>query len=897
MDRTPRIPGLRRIFRLSGRRYVQADVDDELRFHLDMRAEELVRAGLTVADARAQALREFGDVREAREELAAIDRRRTGRRDRADWWSDLWHDTRFAARVLRRQRGFATVVLLTLTLGIGANTAIFTVVDAALLRPLPYRQPDQLVHLWETKGGDISDRSEASYPDFLDWRAQAREFSAIEGYDPTNLTVATDGGEPLMLQGARVTPGFFGMLGVRPALGRDFAHADAVPGGGTAVLLGHGFWQRRFGGDSAVIGRSILLDRRRYTVIGVLPPALHFAPVGDAELWLPLDPAAQRTSERFNHWLNVVARLRPGVTIDRGRSDLSGVMRRLADQYPETNAGRDIAVVPLREEIVGPVRQTLLVLLGAVGCVLLVACVNVAGLMLVRSAARGGEIAVRSALGAARERIVRQLLVESALLSVAGGALGVIAAQLGVRGIVAALPSQLTSSMPYLHALRVDGSVMVYAATLAIVAGVLSGLAPALYVSRPSAAQLLRRGGRGGASSARPRLRGALVAAQLALTMVLLVAAGLMTRSLGQLLRVDAGFQPEQVVTARIALSGAAYDSSDRQQQFFEMLVGRVRALPGVRAAGAVINLPLAGGGTNTFRVEGGPDPDRAHRPEAIMRGVAGDYFRAMGIPIAAGRVFTAEDREGRPPVLVVSTGLARRQFGDPSRAVGQRLRFYAFPESAWTIVGVVGDVKTARLDADAPPTIYYTHLQAAENRMTVVARTAGDEAALAAAVRREAHALDPRVPVYNVGTMEQQIAQSPAVFARRLPLRLVGAFAAAALALAVIGIYGLIAYTVAQRTQEIGVRIALGAQGRNILALIVREGALLAVAGISIGLVVALWATRMLGSLLYGVGATDPLTYAAVAVLLGAISVAASYVPAQRAARVDPMVALRAGE
>jgi putative ABC transport system permease protein len=849
-------------------------------------------------------LREFGDVHEARGELAAIDRRRAARRDRAEWWWELWNDLRFAVRVLRRQPGFTVVVLVTLMLGIGANTAIFTVVDAALLRPLPYREPDRLVHLWETHRGDVSDRSEASYPDFLDWRSRSRAFAAIEGYDPTNLTVTADGTEPVMLRGARVTPGFFPMLGVKPILGRAFLPEESVAGGAPVVLLTHGFWQRRLGGDPRVIGRPLILDRRRYAVVGVLPRDFHFAPVEDAELWLPIDPAVRRASERFNHWLNVVARLKPGVTFTAARSDLSAVMRHLGAQYPETNAGRDVALVPLREEIVGAVRPTLLVLFGAVGCVLLVACVNVAGLMLARSAARGREIAVRSALGAARSRIVRQLLAESALLAVAGGLLGAVTAQLGVRLIVAALPAEITSGMPYLQHLRVEGAVLAYAGGLAVAAGLLSGLAPALYVSRPSTAELLRRGGRTGTGAAKPRLRGALVAAEIALTMVLLVAAGLMTRSLGQLLRVDAGFDAEHVLTARVALSGAAYDSAERQQRFFETLVGRVAALPGVRAAGAVSNVPLVGGGTNTFRAEGWPEPDPASRPEATMRGVAGDYFRAMAIRVVAGRLFTSRDRAGAPPVLVVSAGLARRLFGGAASAIGQRLRFYAFPESAWTIVGVVGDVKTGRLDADAPPTIYYTHLQGAENRMSIVGRTRDtrdggsvDPVALAGAVRREVHALDPTVPVYQVRTMAQQIARSPAVLARWLPMRLVGAFAAAALALAVVGIYGLVAYTVAQRTQELGIRIALGAQRRNILSLVVREAALLAVAGVGVGLVAALWATRMLGSLLYGVGPTDPLTYVAVAALLGGIALAASYVPARRAARVDPMVALRAGD
>lgn len=897
MTRTPRIPGLRRIVQLPGARRVQTEVDAELRFHLDMRTDDLVRSGMNADAARAQALLEFGDVGEARGELAAIDQRRASRRDRAEWWWDLGYDLRFAARMLRRQPAFTAVVLVTLMLGIGANAAIFTVIDAALLRPLPYHEPERLVHLWETRRSDLAHRTEASYPDFLDWQTHTRSFAAIEGYDETNLTVAADVGEPLMLDGVRVTPGFFAMLGVRPILGRAFVADDATADGAPVVVVGHVYWQRRLGGDPNVVGRSLTLDRRRYTIVGVLPASFHFAPVDDAEFWLPLETSSPRIGQRFNHWLNVVARLAPGVTADAARADLASVMRRLAEQYPETNAGRGAAVIPLRDAIIGPVRMTLLVLFGAVGCVLLVACVNVAGLMLARSAARGREIAVRAALGADRGRIVRQLLAESALLAIAGGLLGAGTAHLGVRLIVAALPPEVASGMPYLQNLRIDRVVLAYAATLALAAGLLSGLAPALVVSRPSAAELLRRGGRGASGGARPRLRGALVTAQIALTMVLLIGAGLMTRSLSHLLRVDAGFDADGVLTARVALSGPSYDSAERQQQFFETLLGRVRELPGVRAAGAVRNLPLAGGGTNTFRVEGRREPDPASRPEATMRGVAGDYFHAMGIRLIAGRVFGSVDRANTLPVVVTSAGLARRLFSDEASAVGQRLRFYAFPESAWTIVGVVGDVRTGRLDDDAPPTIYYTHLQAAENRMSIVARTAGDPASLAPLLRREAHALDPAVAVYDVRTMEEQVTRSPAVFSRRLPLHLVGAFAIAALALAVVGIYGLIAYTVARRTQEIGIRIALGARRANILSLVVREGALLALLGVSAGLVVALWATRMLASLLYGVNATDPLTYFSVAVCLGAVSLAASYVPARRAARVDPMIALRAGD
>jgi predicted permease len=887
-----RSDGIRRAFRLpGGRGSVERDVDEEIRFHIDTRVDELVRAGMGSAAAEAQALREFGDVARSRQELTAIDHRLAVRRSRGEWWSDVLQDAAYALRTLRRQPAFAAVILLTLALGIGANTAIFSIADAALLRPLPYDDPEGLVHLWQTYGAGQVARSEASYPDFVDWRAQTRAFAGLEGYDPTNVTVV--GGEgATMMDGGRVTSGFFDLLGVRPMLGRAFVADEDRPGGARVVVLSYEYWLRHLGGDPQAVGRAISVNGQPHTVVGVLPRGFHFSPIGPADLWLPLDASAEQRAERFNHWVNVVARLGDGVSIEAAQADLASVMSRLVREYPETNAGRGVLVFPLRDEMVGDVRPVLLALLGAVGLVLLIACANVASLLLSRAMARGREMAVRSALGAGRSRLVRQLVTESLVLAVAGGALGVWVARLGVRVVLAAFPSNVLDDMTYLRDVSVDGRMLAFTALVALVTGIAFGLAPALHAARPNTSDLLRHGNRA-TTMGRPRLRDVLVTTEIALTVVLLVGTGLLARSIVELLRIDPGFDAEQVLVLRVALSGPAYDSALAQQRFFEQLMERARSQPGVREVGAASHVPLSGGGANTFRVEGQPEPDPARRPEATLRGVAGDYFTAMRIPLIEGRVLSARDDERSPYAIVIDETLARRHF--PVRSpVGERLRFYAFPDSSWEVVGVVGDVRSVHLDVHTP-TIYTSHLQAAENRMSVAVRTIGDPAALAGAVRREVRALDPSLPVYGVSTMEQQITNAPAISARRYPLVLIGAFAAAALVLAVVGIYGVIAFGVTQRTRELGIRIALGARSADIIRLVLQHGALLALTGISLGTVVALALSRSLSSVLYRVPTTDPITYLAVAMLLAAVTVAATLIPARRATRVDPADVLRA--
>jgi putative ABC transport system permease protein len=893
MDRTPRIPGLRRVFHLSGARRVQTDVDEELRFHLDMRAEELVRRGLSPEAAQAQAAREFGDIGSARTELAEIDRRRTARAGRSEWWASLWHDVRYAARGLHARPGFTTVVLLTLALGIGANTAIFTVVDAALLRSLPYPEADRLVHLWESSPTG-TDRAEASYPDFVDWQRSQSVFEGLGGYQ-TNAVALTGRDVPLMVLVTYVTPGFFDVLRVRAAVGRTF-HEGHDRIGDRVAVLGDGFWQRELGGDPRVVGQTITLGGTPHTVIGVLPSDFHFARAEGGGLWAITDLGRPYMNRRGVHWLNTIARMNDGVTLPQARAAMSAVARGIAERHPDTHTGRSAAVVPLRDEFVKGIRPLLLVLLSAVSLVLLVACANVAGLLMARASARQQELAVRAALGAGRARIVQQLLSESVLLATLGGALGLLVAHVGVRALVNALPEPQRLMMPYLVQLGVDLRVLGYALLVALATGVLFGLVPAVPASRPALAPTLRAVGRTTAGRRRTA-RNALVIGEFALTLVLLVGAGLLTQSLVRLLRIDPGFRPQRILTAAVLLPQAKYPDSTRIRAFFNELVTRTRALPGVTAVGLTSKLPLDWGNSMSYVVGGRPLPPPGERPGASVREVSTGYFDTMGIPLIDGRDFTEQDGANAPRVVIVNQAVAAQQFGVKS-AVGERIAFDIEGRGPfYTVVGVVGNVPIAQLDETPTPTIYFPHQQRDENGMFLVARTAGDPAKVASAVRGVVRSLDPDLPVALVSTMERNIANSQSVFMRRYSMLLVGGFALLALVLSIVGMYGVISYGVVQRTQELGVRVALGAQRWDIIAMILRDGALLAAAGIVIGSVTALWLTRFLRSLLFGIQTTDPLTYVAVATLLAGVALVASYLPARRATRVDPLIALRGAE
>jgi len=810
-----------------------------------------------------------------------------------DWFLDAIADARIAIRSYRRQPRFTIVSLLTLALGIGGTTAVFSVVNAVLLRPPPLPAPQRLVLVRETHASDVHTNPSAPYPDYQDLRSKHDLFASVEGYDGTNVTVS-DAGVAEMVRGARITWGFFDMLGVRPAIGRSFTVEDDVPGGTTAVIVTDGFWRRRFGADPDVVGHTMMINGVPHVVRGVLPQGFYFAPGGDADLWLPIDRSAETRTQRFNHWLNVVARLRDGVTIDVARSRTADVMRALEAQYPETNTGRGAIVTSLHEDAIAEIGRPVVVLFGAVALVLLIACANVASLTVARSLERAREIAIRGAVGASRGRIVRQLLVEHVVLAVAGGALGAWLASMLIPILLAKIPDAMFDRAPALRVVSVDFTAFAFAAGTAVFTAVAFGLAPALVASRKSASETLRSGGGTGIGRAHHRLRDSIVTAEIGMTFVILVAAVLMGRSVVALLGLNAGFTAEHVATVRVALSGPTYQSGERQQQFFENAVERVRALPGVEAAGAVSQPPLGGSGTNWFRVDGEPVPAPSERPEATLRAVAGDYFRTLRIPILHGRPLTARDDTTSAYAMVINESLARRLFGSPGSALGRRLRVYAWQDSAWTIVGVAGDVRTDRLDKPASPTIYYSHLQGPANRMTVLARIAGDRQAIRA-LQRTINEVDPGAAVYGGGTMGDLVQRSPAVSSRRAVMVVFTTFALTALGLALVGVYGVLTHGVAQRSREIAIRGALGATHADVIAVVVRDAVRLTVAGIALGAAAALAITRPLSALLYGVTSADAVTYGLMAVVLAIVCVTVSWLPARRAARVDPALALRA--
>jgi putative ABC transport system permease protein len=806
----------------------------------------------------------------------------------------LLKDVRYGVRTLLKRPGFTVVAVVTLALGIGANTAIFTVIDAALLRSLPYRDPAGLVHLWETKRSRDFEQREASYPDFLDWRAQTPEvFEGLAGYAPRQYTLAS-GGEAARARGATVTANFFDLLGVRADVGRTFVAGEDEPGAAPAAVLGHGLWLRRFGGDRGVVGRQVTLDGEAFTVVGVLGPEFQFARLGDTEVWTPLAVPPQVASRRYMHWLQVVGRLKEGADVEAAGARLASVAANIERDDPGAHAGVGLRVVPLQEEMVGPVRPVLLLLLGAVGFVLLIACTNVANLLLARSAARRKEMAIRAALGASRWRVVRQLLTESVLLSLAGGAAGLVLALWGVDLLVALIPAGQLAQMPYLRGLSLDANVLGFASGLSLLTGVLFGLMPALASSRADLQESMKEGGRTSGTRASGRLRDLLVVSEVALALVLLVGAGLLLKSLSVMLKVDPGFDTRGLLTARVALPPDRYAQDGQAARFYDELLRRVAALPGVRGAAVTSNLPLAGeGGTGSPQVVGRATP-AAELTEAHLRTVSANYFEVMGIPVAAGRAFGERDRADTPPVLLVNKTYAERVFPGED-AVGRRVTFKFTGDQTFEIVGVVGDEKVTSLDARTTPVVYFHNQQGPDSSAALVVRAEGaDASALAGAVRDAARGLDPEVPVFAVQTLEQMVAGSRATFMRRYPAYLTGVFACLALLLALVGIYGVISYAVTQRTHEIAIRVALGARGRDVLRLVLGHGLMLALAGVVAGAVGALLLTRLISGLLFGVSAADPLVYGLVALLLTAVALLACLVPARRATKVDPLVALR---
>jgi predicted permease len=801
---------------------------------------------------------------------------------------DLWQDFRYALRSLRKYPGFTAISVLTLALAIGGNSAIFSVVSGVLFAPLPYPEPDRLVRVFGEwpKSTDFP----MSPADFLDFRARNQVFSQIALYFRRDLDL-TIGDKPESLKAMAVSSGFFETLGFSPLLGRTFQTADELDGGGRSVILSYGFWQRRMGGDPDIIGRTMTFSGAPYVVIGVMPPGIqhvggdyHSLPHGEnVDLWWPM-PLTPGHMPRNAHYLNAIARLRPGIARETAESGLNVIAAQLAKEYPGSNTGQRIRLVGLKEEIVGRARLTLLVLLGAVGLVLLIACVNVANLLLARATGRQREMALRSALGAGRGRMVRQLLTESLAVATLGGILGLAFGAGGMKALVG-LGAQ---KLPRLQAVRIDAGVLAFTAAVAIGTGLLFGLAPILAAFKIDLNTALKEGGRTTSGSMGKSFRDLLVSAEIALALVLLAGAGLLMRSFVNLQRMDPGFHPDRVTGMELHLPRKRYQDEKLIARLFANLVPRVESLNGVQAAGLTTDMPWTGYDENSnFTIEGRPSRPN-DEPMARYHGVSPDYFRAIGTPLLSGRFFTARDNAAAPMVLLINSALAQKFFPgeDP---VGKRLKLFS---TTVTIVGVVGDVKDTPSAKQAVPAYYFALAQQQFGDVALAVRTANDPSSVVEAVRRELAALDKDLPLTQIQTLDE--IASAAVAGPRLTLLLVAVFAGLAIVLASVGIYGVMAYAINQRVQEIGIRMALGAARSDVLRMILMQGARLAVAGMAAGLVAALALTRLLANLLYGVTATDPATFAAVCALGLAVALTACYIPARRAMAVDPSIALR---
>ena len=802
--------------------------------------------------------------------------------------SGLIKDVRYGVRSLWKRPGFTAIAVITLALGIGANTAIFSVVNAVLLKPLPFNEPERLVWVWDTQPQLAT--TPTSLPDFLGWKQQNQSFDHLAAFQSGKMFLDAGDGITTDTQLGLVTPELFSVFHVNPILGRTFTSEETLPGRFRVAVLSHSIWQSRFGSDPNVSGRTIQLNGAAYTIIGVMQPGFSYP--DRAELWrpLPIDPARLDPGP---HYLKVIGRLKPGVALAQAQADMSTIAARLSQQNREKNAGHGVKLERLANVVIGDIGLALYVLLGAVGFVLLIACANLANLMLARVGAQQKEIAVRTALGASRLRIVRQLLIESIILAIGGGVIGLLLAIWAVSWVV----SLSADTIPRVQEISVDPRVAGFTLLVSVITGVLFGLAPALQVSRPDLTDALKEGGRTTAGLRKNRLRSALVISEVALSLVLLVGAGLMIRSFAKLNQVDPGFKPAQVLTMGVALLRARYPADEQVAQTYSQILERTTAVPGVVSAGAISDLPLTGSNTSdSFTIEGRPPIAKEAEPSTEYHVVTPRYFESMGIPLLSGRDVAHTDTRQSPNVVVINEVFARRHFAGEN-PLGHRLRLQGQERDPLLIIGVVGNVRQLGLDEQLTPEVYVPLLQdplstTYQRSMTIVARTKSDPGAIAGPLRAAVASVDKSLPVYALKAMTEHLHESLA--RRRFNLILLTVFSGVALTLAAVGIYGVISYGVTQRTHEMGIRMALGAKPRDVVQLVVRQAMVLALGGVGIGLLAAWALTRLMKSLLFNVGATDPLTFVAIAALMSLIALLACLIPARRATKVDPLVALR---
>jgi predicted permease len=876
-----------RLRSLMRRAQVEQELDEELHYHLERQVEENLGRGMPAEDALSAALRAMGGTERQKERCRDM--------RRVNFIEDAGADLRYALRMLVKSPIFTCVALLTLALGIGANTAIFSVVNAVLLRPLPFKDPSSLVMVWENNMKQGFPRNTFSPANFADYREQNQVFEGMAALSPRSLNL-TGEGEPERVDGLRVSANLLPLLGVRPQLGRLFSPDEDRFGAAHAVILGDGLWRRRFGASSSIVGKTVTLDGEGYAVIGVLPPDFHFHgafPEAKDDLLVPIAFGPRESKSRGGHYLDVVARLKPGMTLEQAQVEMSTIAGRLEQQYPAYDAGVGAAVVPLQEQLVGDIRPALLTLLAAVGFVFLIACANVASLLLARATVRQKEIATRVALGASRARLVRQFLVESILLAAVGGGVGLVLSVWGAQVLKIYIPPDIFQ----IRSISIDARVLGLTALVSLVTGLVFGLAPALQASKLNLSETLKDGGRDSASGSRgSRMRAVLVIAEVAVSFVLLVGAGLLINSFLRLRHVNPGFSVENLLTMRVELPPSKYPDQARRTAFYGELLRRIEAIPGVRLAAVTSPLPLIYDGDSMgVAIEGRPAPPRGQEPDIVTRVVSPHYLRAMEIRLLRGRELSKNDGLKSQPVTVISEAMATRYWPGED-AIGKRVA----PGSAeshgeWiTVVGVVHDVRQFDLGLEPKPQMYLSYEQSDEFiPRDVVVKTDVDPLSLAPAVRGAVWAIDHDQPVSDVAAMRDLVSAS--VSRQRFSAWLLGVFAALGLVLAAMGIYGVMSYSVAQRTREIGVRIALGARPTDVLRLAVGQGLRLVLIGTAFGLVGAFILTRAIARLLYGVSAADPATYATIFALLLSVAVLACLVPARRATKVDPLIALRA--
>lgn len=800
---------------------------------------------------------------------------------------DFWQDLRFGARMLAKNPGFTLVAVITLALGIGANAAIFSVVNSVLLRPLPFDEPESIVWLWDTQ--PQLPTAPASLPDFLDWKQQSQSFEHMAAFLSGSMFFDTGDGA-LDTSVGFVTPEMFALFRVAPILGRTFTEEETLPGRSRVAVLSHAIWQSRFGSDPNVIEKTIQLSGAVHTVIGVMPAGFSFP--NQADIWRPL-PIDPKQLDRGPHYLRVVGRLKGEVTFAQAQAEMSALAARLAEQYQEKIAGHGVKLEPINDVIVGDIRPTLLILQGAVAFVLLIACANVANLLLARVGARQKEIALRSALGASRLRIVRQLLTESVMLSSGGGAVGLVVATWGVKWLVSLGPDTL----PRVREIGVDPRAVFFTLLISVATGVLFGLAPALHMSKSDLTVALKEGGRSSAGPLGNRLRSVLVISEVALSLVLLVGAGLLVRSFAKLNQVDAGFNPSRVLTLGVTLFRNKYPADEQVASFYSQILERVASAPGVVSAGAISELPLSGSNTNDyFTIEGRPAVPKEERPLTEYRVVTPRYFESMGIPLLAGRDFVETDTKQSPNVIVINEAFVRQHFAEEN-PLGRRINLQGQERDPPLIVGVVGNVRDLGLDEQPTPEAYVPFLQdplsnTYQRSLTIVVRTKSDPQAMAEPLRAELISMDGSLPVYALKPMTDYMRDS--LSRRQFNMILLSIFGGVALLLAAVGIYGVISYSVTQRTHEIGIRMALGARARDVQKMVVRQGMMLALGGVAIGLLASLALMRLMEALLFGVSVNDGPTFSVIALLLTFVALAACCIPARRATRVDPLAALR---